>query len=218
VKYSEVLLKIEPLTSELNGLQKKLDTSQARVKECEMQLQELDASVSVLNDNFMQKTAEAESLKLDLKKAEEILHAAESLLQQLSGENERWSKQIKVLERELEQVPANSMVSAAVMTYLGAQNETTRELKIKEWAQMMRMQSFEFRTFMCSESQLLTWKKEGLPADSLSMENGIMILNTQRTPLIIDPATQASEWLKKNLKTVYDGVEVLNHTDIKFNT
>jgi dynein heavy chain 2 len=58
---------------------------------------------------------------------------------------------------------------------------------------------------------MLTWKKEGLPADSLSIENGIIILNTARTPLIIDPATQASEWLKRSLKKVNDNVEILNH-------
>ena len=58
---------------------------------------------------------------------------------------------------------------------------------------------------------MLTWKKEGLPADSLSIENAIMIVNTKRTPLIIDPATQAIEWLKKNLKKTCDNVEILNH-------
>lgn len=36
---------------------------------------------------------------------------------------------------------------------------------------------------------MLTWKKEGLPADQLSVENAIMITNTDKTPLIIDPAT-----------------------------
>ena len=65
---------------------------------------------------------------------------------------------------------------------------------------------------------MLTWKKEGLPADSLSIENAIMIVNTKRTPLIIDPATQAIEWLKKNLKKTCDNVEILNHQDVKFNT
>jgi dynein heavy chain 2 len=35
VKYSEVLLKIEPLTNELNGLMNKLNKSQQRVKECQ---------------------------------------------------------------------------------------------------------------------------------------------------------------------------------------
>jgi len=65
---------------------------------------------------------------------------------------------------------------------------------------------------------MLTWKKEGLPADTLSMENAIMIMNTLRTPLIIDPATQASEWLKNSLRKTNDNVEVLNNQDSKFNT
>lgn len=58
---------------------------------------------------------------------------------------------------------------------------------------------------------MLTWKKEGLPADTLSVENAIMITNTEKTPLIIDPATQASEWLKVNLKKASENVEILNH-------
>jgi len=36
-------------------------------------------------------------------------------------------------------------------------------------------------------------------------------LNSARTTLIIDPATQASEWLKCSLKKVNDNVEILNH-------
>ena len=38
VKYSEVLLKIEPLTSELNKLLDKLHQSQERVEQCQVQL------------------------------------------------------------------------------------------------------------------------------------------------------------------------------------
>jgi dynein heavy chain 2 len=65
---------------------------------------------------------------------------------------------------------------------------------------------------------MLTWKKEGLPADSLSVDNAIMILNSQETPLIIDPATQATEWLKTNLRKTHENVEILNNQDPKFNT
>jgi dynein heavy chain 2 len=42
VRYSEVLLKIEPLTAELNGLVDKLQKFQVRVEECKQQLQELE--------------------------------------------------------------------------------------------------------------------------------------------------------------------------------
>jgi dynein heavy chain 2 len=57
-----------------------------------------------------------------------------------------------------------------------------------------------------------------LPADSLSQENAIYILDANKTPLIIDPATQASDWLKKSLMQKYESVEILNHQDKKFNT
>lgn len=72
------------------------------------------------------------------------------------------------------------------------------------------MKRYNFMRFMCQESQLLKYKSEGLPADELSMENAIMILNSLRTPLIIDPTTAATEWLKKSLKTDKGNVEILN--------
>jgi dynein heavy chain 2 len=111
------------------------------------------------------------------------------LLSQLSGENERWKKQIISLEQELALVPVKSLLSSAYITYLGQANESMREKVLHEWLSMIRISEFNFRTFLSTESQLLTWKKEGLPADTLSMENAIMILNSNRTPLIIDPAT-----------------------------
>jgi dynein heavy chain 2 len=45
----------------------------------------------------------------------------------------------------------------------------------------------------------LKWKSEGLPGDSLSLENSVIIFETSKIPLLIDPNTQSSEWLKKNL-------------------
>lgn len=53
---------------------------------------------------------------------------------------------------------------------------------------------------MSTESTMLKWKAEGLPSDSLSLENSVMVFETSRTPLLIDPNTQATEWLKNNLK------------------
>lgn len=68
---------------------------------------------------------------------------------------------------------------------------------------------------MSTESQLLKWKAQGLPGDQLSIENSIMIFNSSKTPLLIDPNTQASEWLKANLQQS-GGVECLSQLDAKF--
>lgn len=40
------------------------------------------------------------------------------------------------------------------------------------------------------------WQEHGLPADSLSVDNGIFINNCRRWPLIIDPQGQANRWIK----------------------
>jgi len=50
------------------------------------------------------------------------------------------------------------------------------------------------------------------------MENAIYIMNSIKTPLIIDPATNATNWLKSNLSKSNEKIEILNHTDKKFNT
>lgn len=76
VKYSEVLLKIEPLTSELNGLMNKLYKFQERVEQCKAQLAELDEQTEILNQDFASKTQQAGVLEANLKKAEETLQAA----------------------------------------------------------------------------------------------------------------------------------------------
>jgi dynein heavy chain 2 len=125
---------------------------------------------------------------------------------------------VDTLQREMALVPAKSLLSAGFITYLGGENESSRETHLQSWCSALRVEEFSFRTFLASEAQLLTFKKEGLPADSLSMENAIMILNAVRTPLIIDPATQATEWLKKSLVQSKESVEILNHQDKKFNT
>jgi dynein heavy chain 2, cytosolic len=51
----------------------------------------------------------------------------------------------------------------------------------------------------------------------LSMQNAIILMNTQITPYIIDPSTQATEWLKVNLEKSNAKVEVVNQQDPRFN-
>jgi chromosome segregation ATPase len=76
IKYSQVLLQIEPLERELNKLQKQLDESTKRANDCIVQLEELDEQTKILNKELMKKTSEAEALKMDLKKAEDTLVSA----------------------------------------------------------------------------------------------------------------------------------------------
>lgn len=61
---------------------------------------------------------------------------------------------------------------------------------------------FDVVRFLASESDVLSWKAQGLPSDGLSVENATVILHAghaARVPFIIDPSTQATAWLQRTL-------------------
>lgn len=51
----------------------------------------------------------------------------------------------------------------------------------------------------------------GLPRDTLSIENAVLMMNSNRWPLFIDPQTQANKWIRnmvgsieRKIKTFYN--------------
>lgn len=40
---------------------------------------------------------------------------------------------------------------------------------------------------MCDDAQIATWHNEGLPDDQMSIENAVILTNSSRWPLLIDP-------------------------------
>ena len=93
-----MLIKIAPLTSQLDNLKRKLSESQDRLSFCEAELTQLDLQVQQLKLNFQQKTSDAEILKIGLNKAQSTLKAAQSLIGKLSDEKIRWQEQIDQID------------------------------------------------------------------------------------------------------------------------
>ncbi|CAJ0943966.1 unnamed protein product, partial [Mesorhabditis belari] len=46
---------------------------------------------------------------------------------------------------------------------------------------------------------MLNWKNLGLPADQLSLENAVVLLNSTQTPLVVDPTGRVARFLEKSL-------------------
>ena len=70
------------------------------------------------------------------------------------------------------------------------------------------------------------WNIQGLPIDTFSVENGIIVTKTRRWPLMIDPQGQANKWIRnfekqyglqitklsapKYLRTIENGIQFGN--------
>ena len=127
------------------------------------------------------------------------MNAAKNLIDKLSDEKVRWEKQDKAIVLELKAFPVDSTLAAAFTVYLSGSDEKKRKSLLQEWKDLTKAMKFDYLKYMITESKILKWKSEGLPSDSLSLENSVMIFNTNKTPLLIDPNVQATDWLKINL-------------------
>lgn len=174
--------KITPLEEEQNKLQKSLEKVTSKMTSVGTELSKVDDKVAMLRKTFEQTTTEAAKLKIELEKAEETMNSAQNLVGKLENEFSRWNNQVSELQRQLDQLPKLCIISAAFVTYLSSKPEDERSSYLKEWMGKLDLDKFELRKFLCTESELLTWKAEGLPSDQLSVENSIVILEVINLP------------------------------------
>ncbi|XP_059389920.1 dynein cytoplasmic 2 heavy chain 1 isoform X1 [Carassius carassius] len=223
VQYSHVLEKIQPLETEHAGLMENLRKTENRKNRLEKELNSVGEKVLELKEKFQCRTTEAAKLESEVSRAQETISAAEKLLQQLDGEHTRWIAQVDEISEELDTLPKRAQLSAAFITYLPAAPEDQRRSSLDHWMSSSGLQKFDLRQFLCSESEQLIWKSEGLPSDDLTMENALVILqineNRSRSascPFLIDPSSRATEWLRTHLKA--HRLEVINQQDANFMT
>ncbi|XP_029136209.2 dynein cytoplasmic 2 heavy chain 1 [Labrus bergylta] len=223
VQYSHVLEKIEPLEREQAGLMENLRKTESRKNKLEDQLNSVGAKVNDLKEKFQCHTTEAAKLEAEVTKAQDTITAAQQLISQLDGEHTRWNAQMSEIKNELDTLPLRAMLAAAFITYLSAASEDCRRQCLESWMAQSGLQKFDLRSFLCSESEQLIWKSQGLPSDDLSMENALVILQINELklrsvacPFLIDPSSRATEWLRTHLSQ--NRLEVINQQDSNFMT
>lgn len=125
--------------------------------------------------------------------AETQLSRAEKLLGGLSSESERWQQSADRLNSDLKNMTGNIMLSSAFVSYLGPFTAEYRKKLGDRWINdflewgIPTSKDYALDRILSDENQIREWQDCDLPADQLSTENGILIFNTRRWPLIIDP-------------------------------
>ena len=224
VRYSEVFEQVRPLQQRLDAANAQLDSARERLVQCTEDLRTVDGDVKKLKATFGKVTGEAETLKVELERTNSTLTAAQSLLDKLSGEQERWEATVAELSGGLDALTNHAMLAAGFISYLGGCDEDVRAEMVQTWKDKLtavggdewtKAPAFELQSFMASESTFLTWKAEGLSSDQLSMQNGLIIKHSQQTPYILDPNGIAVAWLQRHLTALGQSVEVVMQQDPK---
>ena len=215
VKYSYVLEKIKPLEQEQNKLQNNLKMAEEQLEDLTKGLDEVDAKVAVLKQKLNQFTKEAAEIEISLSKTQETIISADKLVAGLEGEYERWTKEVDSMRSDVDTLPMFAIMAAGFLTYLANLAEDVRVSLIAKWSSKLGVNKFDLKRFLSSEREMLQWRADGLPADDLSLENAITMMECIPKPYVIDPSSQATEWLKVHLGKE-ETIEVVNVNDERF--
>ncbi|KAM4730848.1 dynein axonemal heavy chain 7 [Anableps anableps] len=187
--------KLQEAEAELKVAMDALHIKQAALKEVQDKLAKLQQTLEA----NMNKKADLE-FQVDL--CSKKLERAEQLIGGLGGEKTRWSEMALKLGHLYNNLTGDILISAGIVAYLGAFTSNYRQDQTEKWVKLCRStvipcsSNMSLLNSLGDPVKIQAWNIAGLPSDSFSIENGIMISNARRWPLMIDPQGQANKWVK----------------------
>ncbi|CAI9716307.1 dynein heavy chain 3, axonemal-like isoform X2 [Octopus vulgaris] len=160
------------------------------------------------------------NLEFNIELTKVKLERAEKLINGLGGEHDRWIQAVDSLTNTYDNIIGDVLLSASVVAYLGPFISSYRQECLQEWYKCCKKRGiplsaqFSLSKTLGNPLKIREWQIAGLPVDSFSVENGIIVDNCGRWPLIIDPQGQANKWIK-NMEC-HNKLQVTKHTDANY--
>ncbi|KAK8728583.1 hypothetical protein OTU49_009028, partial [Cherax quadricarinatus] len=142
------------------------------------------------------------------------------LLAALGGEKTRWTDNAHHLAQVYIYLTGDMLLAAGVIAYLGAFTPEYRMEQTTRWLQECRERGvpcsgeFVLASVLGDPLTIRDWTLNGLPTDPFSIDNGVIISNTTRWPLLIDPQGQANKWIRNMEKD--NSLQVVKLSDPDF--
>ncbi|KAI8840277.1 hypothetical protein BC829DRAFT_446998 [Chytridium lagenaria] len=218
--YDRVAKVVAPKQIALAKAEDELAVTMAGLAEKRATLKAVQDRLEALNDNLRALGEKKDRLEKDVKSCEEQLDRAQKLLGGLGGEKQRWTDVVSTLDATLHNLAGDVLISAGIIAYLGAFTKTYRQMCIAEWGNSCReagipcSESFSLSKTLGDPIKIRAWTIAGLPSDSFSIDNGIVVSNARRWPLMIDPQGQANKWVKNMEKD--NNLQIIKLTDADY--
>uniref|UniRef100_A0A673UGS7 Dynein axonemal heavy chain 6 n=1 Tax=Suricata suricatta TaxID=37032 RepID=A0A673UGS7_SURSU len=218
--YSRVVKEVEPKRQKLRAAQAELDITMATLREKQALLKKVENQIQALQDKYDKGVNEKESLAKTMALTKARLIRAGKLTAALEDEQVRWEESIQKSSEEISNIIGNVFIAAACVAYYGAFTAQYRQSLIEYWIQdCLSLEipinpSFSLINILGDPYEIRQWNTDGLPRDTISTENGILVTQGRRWPLMIDPQDQANRWIRN--KEGKSGLKIIKLTDTNF--
>ena len=206
VKYSSVYNRVEPLRREVEELEETTQGAKDEKDRIEKEVAGLEESIARYKADYATLIRDVEALKTEMEVVTTKVDRAESLIKSLGQESDRWTKSSETFQIILRSLVGDGLLMAAFLTYCGFFDFKARIALMKRWREVLDVLGIEYREglsmveSLSKASERLEWESLGLPADVLSLENGVILEHCVRFPLIIDPSGQAIDFIMNKYK------------------
>jgi dynein heavy chain len=166
-------------------------------------------NLNELNAKFEKATSDKLKCEQEATATQETIILANRLVNGLASENVRWGEAVAKFKEQEKTLAGDVLLSAAFVSYVGCFSKKYREELLNEkWLgyllafpadspdKIPLSEGIDPLQILTNSSEVARWNNEGLPNDRVSIENGIMLTNCKRWPLIIDPQLQGITWVK----------------------
>ena len=211
VAYYDIVTTVEPKKQRLREANAELESANSRLSVVMEQVAKLQAQLDELNVKLAAAEAEKATAIAEVEHGKAKLELATRLTAALADENVRWALAIDEMEATKVRVVGDTLLAAAFISYIGPFTKRYRdELVHKAWMPFLETAASGARipmspqpnplAVLTDEATIAGWNSEGLPDDTVSVENGAICTKTERWPLLIDPQLQGITWLREREK------------------
>lgn len=191
--------KLEALSiaeANLEAANKALAAAEQRLEACQARLNELQAM-------FDAQMAEKRRIEDGAMALQRKMMMASQLIGGLDGERVRWTEDSNNFSDLKRRLVGDCAAACAFVCYTGPFNQEFRRYLIEDKCvtdcQLRGVPitvGLDIISFMVDIGTIGDWNMQGLPADPLSIQNGILVTRSSRFALMIDPQGQALSWIK----------------------
>jgi dynein heavy chain len=184
---------VEPKRQALAAAEAELAETNAGLKIAQDELDAVTKKLADLEEAFNKAITTKANLEAEVQACTAKLERADKLLGGLGGEAVRWKATVEQLTVDAVNVVGDVLVSAGTISYLGPFMQVYRTQIEAEWSENLKTLKIP-HTPGCNIMMTLQdkvavrqWNIDGLPSDDFSISNGIIMANSSRWPLMIDP-------------------------------
>nr|XP_019607160.1 PREDICTED: dynein heavy chain 3, axonemal [Rhinolophus sinicus] len=218
--YDRVAKVVAPKRERLKEAEGKLDIQMQKLNQKRAELKLVEDRLQALNDDFEEMNTKKKTLEENITICSQKLIRAEKLISGLGGEKDRWTEAARALEVCYTNLTGDVLVSSGTVAYLGAFTVDYRAECQTQWLAQCKDRAipgshdFSLSSTLGDPVRIRTWQIAGLPVDSFSIDNGIIVSNSRRWALMIDPQGQANKWIKNMEKA--NKLSVIKFSDTSY--